>query len=122
MTRVDKLVIGFAVLLVTGLYASLWTPATPGSTLEIRAGDGSLQEISLDQPQELHVKGHLGESVIRIEDGRARFVSSPCTNKHCIHFGWLGDTGQTAACVPNGVLISVGNAHGEAPRYDAINL
>lgn len=119
MTLADKLVIAAACLLLGALYARFWGPAEPAAVLEIRAADGSLQRVDLDQAGELRVAGRYGESLIQIDHGRARFLSSPCHGKLCVHYGWLRHSGEAAACLPNGVLITL---TGGARRYDAINL
>lgn len=119
MTRADRLVIAAACLLLGALYARFWGPSEPATGLEVRAADGSLQQLELDQARELRVAGRYGESLIQIDHGRARFLSSPCHGKLCVHYGWLQHSGETAACLPNGVLITL---TGGERRYDAINL
>ncbi len=44
---------------------------------------------------------------LRVEDGRVRFTHSDCPDKVCVHTGWLSRAGQTAACLPAGVLVRV---------------
>ena len=61
----------------------------------------------LNQDQEVRIPGLLGESVIRIEKGGARFIESPCTNKICIHSGELRAQGDFAACLPNNVIAHI---------------
>lgn len=118
VTRADLLVICAAVLLVGGLYARFWSSAQ-ATTLEVRDAEGHVQLVDLSRDTEIHVHGPYGESVIQVQGGKARFISSPCRNKLCIGFGWLGHAGEAAACLPNGVLIHM---LGDEPRYDAIIL
>ena len=40
---------------------------------------------------------------IRIQDGAARFVDSPCPDHICESFGWLSEEDQTATCLPPGL-------------------
>ena len=37
---------------------------------------------------------------IKIQDGAARFVDSPCPDHICESFGWLSEEDQTATCLP----------------------
>jgi hypothetical protein len=50
-----------------------------------------------------------GRPAVRIEvrDGAVGFVSSDCPDKTCIHSGFLSLRGQTAACLPNRVVVRV---------------
>lgn len=61
----------------------------------------------LDKDQEISVQGKKGLSVIQINQGKARFVDSPCANHTCIASPAISRNGEWAACLPNGVFISV---------------
>jgi hypothetical protein len=55
----------------------------------------------------LRVPGPLGETVVELRGGRARVLSSPCTNQTCVAAGAIHSRGQWIACLPNRVLVSV---------------
>lgn len=40
-------------------------------------------------------------------DGSISFEASDCPDKVCIHAGKIHTVGQTAACIPNGILIKI---------------
>ncbi len=61
----------------------------------------------LTKNREIEIEGALGKSVIVIQDGRAYFKSSPCSNKTCIHMGAVQEENDWAACLPNDVFIRV---------------
>ena len=46
---------------------------------------------------------------IRIQDGAARFVDSPCPDHICESFGWLSEEDQTATCLPARAVLSIIN-------------
>lgn len=73
----------------------------------------------LDAQTTLRVPGPLGETVVVIEEGSARVVSSPCAEKICIKTGRISKPGQWIACLPNRVFISIRGRKGEQP--DAIS-
>jgi hypothetical protein len=117
MTRADR---GLLLALLAGLpwlYLHFWS-SDPGQQLVILTEQGTPQVLPLHPDQDLHIQGTLGESVIRIEQGRARFVASACSNKVCIQRGWIGASGETSACLPNRVSIQV---LGREARFDAVN-
>ena len=44
---------------------------------------------------------------IKIQDGAARFVDSPCPAHICESFGWLSEEDQTATCLPARAVLSI---------------
>lgn len=118
MTRADWILIVVTLALLPLLYATLWQRGGLGDQVEIWAAGQPTKILSLDQDRTVHVHGALGDSVIEIQHGKARFVSSPCSGKICIHSGWQSHSGELAACVPNRVSIEI---LGGKRKYDSIN-
>ena len=104
MTRADWGVVLASLCLIGAGFAFIWQPGQAG-TVDIAVNGQVVERHSLWHEQLRHVQGRRGESVIEIGNGRARFVSSPCDNKLCVRTGWLQQTGELAACLPNGVSI-----------------
>jgi hypothetical protein len=73
----------------------------------------------LDAEVTLRVPGPLGETVVVIEDGAVRVISSPCPEKICVKTGRISKPGQWIACLPNRVFISIQGRRSEQP--DAIS-
>ena len=44
---------------------------------------------------------------IKIQDGAARFVDSPCPDHICESFGWRSEEDQTATCLPARAVLSI---------------
>lgn len=61
----------------------------------------------LDKDDQIELEGRQGMSVIQIQDGCARFTSSPCTNQTCVASSPVKQNGEWAACMPNGIFIRV---------------
>ena len=118
MTRADWLLLLSVLLCLPLLYVHFWQPAGTANWLEILAGDDPGQVVAMAPDRQLEIDGPLGTSRIEIRDGRARFLSSPCRGKVCIHAGWLEHTGELTACLPNRVGIQLLGRH---PRFDAVN-
>jgi hypothetical protein len=116
-TRGDAIAIALAVVLVAALFAALWQPPEPAQAVEVRGTDGLVGRYGLERARTLAVPGPLGESEIRIADGAARFVASPCRNKVCVHRGWLRHGGDAAACLPNRVSLSLVGGGFDAISY-----
>jgi hypothetical protein len=115
----DIFVLALAAAVVGGAYGAFWTQRAPGRAVVITVDGRQQEERLLTTPAAIEVQGLIGTSRLVIEDGRVRFVDSPCNGRYCVHAGWLSRSGQVAACLPNGVVIEV---EGGERAYDAINL
>ena len=70
-------------------------------------------KIPLETQQTLTVVGPLGQSVVIVQGDRARIESAPCVGQICVARGWLQNSGDVAACVPNRTILRlVGMAPG----------
>ena len=118
LTWADSVVILAAVTLIGTLYATLWTVDPAAAEVEIWSRGERVQSVPLAEDRILDIPGALGVSRIEIRQAQVRFVSSPCTNKVCIHSGWQRHAGETTACLPNQVSVRI---LGRDRRYDAIN-
>jgi hypothetical protein len=119
VTRADGVVIALAAALVGGLFAKFWQPPVAAAEAEVHNGAQVVGHYPLTETRRIEVAGRQGISVIEIRDGGARFVSSPCRNKVCVHAGWQSHSGDFAACVPNGVSVSL--LGGAAGKFDSVS-
>ena len=103
---------------MTGVYllVSGDSPAGEGRTVVVRSMKDETLTLDIDHDRTLEVKGPLGTTLIRIEDGAVQFIRSPCPHGLCISRGSISKPGQWIACLPNGVVARIS---GEAD-YDGI--
>jgi hypothetical protein len=118
MTRADWTALILAAALLPVLYAHYWHSEGPAAEVRITANGQPEITLPLTGKRRFAVHGPLGDSVIEIRDGRVRFVSSPCNGQQCVHSGWLAHAGELAACLPNGIVVSI---LGRDRHYDSIN-
>lgn len=118
ITRADWLVLAMAGFGIGLLHAALWQGAAAAHSIEVRVAGEVRGHYPLDRPRTIHVGGVQGESVLKIESGRVRFLASPCRNQVCVHSGWLTHAGDAAACLPNRVSVSL---EGGADALDAVS-
>lgn len=79
--------------------------------------DGQLKhEIVLDNVTD---KMQIEENgvIILAENGKIRFKNSNCKDKICVNAGWIFSPAQTAACIPNKVVIVI---RGKQNSLDAV--
>jgi hypothetical protein len=118
MTRADRILILLVLCTMPLVYYYLWFGDVPANYLLIRSSDNAPVTETLRPDRMLHITGPLGESIVEINNGRTRFVSSPCLGQVCVHSGWLSSAGRFSACLPNRISLTLMGQH---PRFDAIN-
>jgi hypothetical protein len=117
----DIAILLVAVALLAGLWTGLAVEATsPDARREVVITRNSGPDFTLPAwtEQVISIDGPLGRTRIEIRNGQARIIESPCRQKLCILEGWLQHAGETAACVPNEVGVSLVAANS---RLDAVN-
>lgn len=111
-----------AVLFAAVLAFSLWNlvglhSKNKGKSMVIVEAPGQRYIYPLDINREVKIPGVLGDTVVKIEDGRAWVVESPCANKICVQAGKLNHGGQWASCLPNAVFVKI-EGQSENNSYD----
>lgn len=57
---------------------------------------------------QFNCEGRLGTSLLKYDkEYGVRFISSPCPDKLCVAHGWVNDEMDLAACLPNGLIVTV---------------
>lgn len=118
LTRGDVLVLLLATVLLSTLYIYYWSGSGRDSQALVMVNGKSWARLNLFNNQDFRVSGALGDSVLRVRDGKVRFMDSPCSTKQCVHQGWISRSGEVAVCLPNRVSIRIPAVD---PRYDSIN-
>jgi hypothetical protein len=107
----DYAVLGLVSIVTLFAFVSAYSGRKGGDFVSIRGG-GNDWVFPLSTGERLAVSGPLGETVVEIRDGKARIVSSPCTNQTCVAAGTIHRPGQWAACLPNRVMVSIPETDG----------
>lgn len=113
----DWLIIILSLVGIFYLFQSLWTNEH-AARVQISVGNKIYATYSLNQQRDIHLHGKLGDAVISISQGKARFSQSPCNTQYCVHQGWLSHAGQVAICLPNQISLEL---LGERKLYDSLN-
>jgi len=113
----DYAALAFA-LAVTGLSAVFVYGGGGGKGEFVIRGEGETYFYPVDAKETILVPGPLGETVIRLENGTGRVISSPCANQTCVAVGRIHAPGEWAACLPNRVMLSVEARSSQRDRAD----
>lgn len=115
--RGDVVILFAAIALLVGLGRHYYVD-DGGATVRVTSGNHAHSDFPAWEERHVTVNGPLGETRLEITAGRARVLSSPCTQKICVRSGWLTAAGDAIACVPNRVSIAL---LGRDPRFDAVS-
>ncbi len=113
----DWLIVVLSLAAIALLFKTQWSD-TPATKVEVRVSGHVYATYSLNIRRDIKVKGKIGETVIQIGQGKARFLHAPCRNQYCVHQSWLTRAGQVAICLPNQVVLEL---LGEDKLYDSLN-
>lgn len=118
MNRKDFLVFSiiFSIIFIAYLFSRVNN--SRGEIVLIQVNGRDFLHLSVNQNRIIKVSGPLGISIIEIEDGKVRMLSSPCPDKLCIKEGYINKPGQLIVCVPNKIVIKIeGRASLDALTY-----
>ncbi|MDX2481262.1 MAG: NusG domain II-containing protein [Desulfuromusa sp.] len=115
-----KLLIVVSALVVLSFLLPL--SQTTGARVVVSSDDRIVFVAPLANAQRVELDGPLGITVLQIENGAVRVLSSPCSQKVCVRMGEARHTGDLLACVPNQLVIRIeGDSDGEDAEYDFIS-
>lgn len=118
LTRGDRVLLLVALLLLGTIFWLYWGQGGLSAQAAIYVEGRFWSKVDLYHSQQLEINGKLGISRLQIEDGKIRFISSPCSTQVCVRHGWIHVGGESVTCLPNGISVQVLSPD---PRYDSIN-
>lgn len=102
----DTLILIIFVVVIATSFIALRNPESQKASVVITTPFGEYI-YDLNQDRDLKIKGLIGISLIKIENGTARFIDSPCPNKTCVACAPIKNNLDWTACLPNQVFIRV---------------
>ena len=109
----DIMVVVFIIALFLTFSGSKFAGSAVGSThlsAEIFQNGRIVRKIDLatvKKAEKITLHGGKYTAVILAEPGRIRYLKSNCPDKICVRTGWLGKSGDFAACVPGKTYIKI---------------
>ncbi|MDR2942062.1 MAG: NusG domain II-containing protein [Treponema sp.] len=108
----DVIIILFsACLTLSSAYTAYVKPVSRARVL-IRGQDKEWT-FPLETSETVAAGGPLGDTIVKINKGRAWIESSPCDNQTCIGMGHISRQGQWALCLPNKVMLIIEGTNDE---------
>jgi hypothetical protein len=94
-----------ASLTVSSAYAAYFKPQN--SVRVLIRGQDKEWTFPLETNETVSINGPLGDTIVKIHEGRAWIESSPCNNQTCVGMGYVHEQGQWAFCLPNKVMLII---------------
>ncbi|NMB97400.1 MAG: NusG domain II-containing protein [Clostridiaceae bacterium] len=98
------------IISVALICTALFTQKHANASRVVISKDGEiLYDINLKEVHDRTDIRNLSEynELIVIEDGKVRFESSDCPDQVCVRTGWISKPGQTAVCLPAGIIVKI---------------
>lgn len=99
------------VLVILVLAGGIWLwqtlNARPGTVAVVLYGDNQQVELPLDKNGVYDLDTGYYTVHLQVEDGKIRFIDSPCPDHLCEGFGWLEKAGDYAVCMPASTLCRI---------------
>lgn len=117
--KTDLIVIALLVTIALGVWWALpWLRAGKTPMAEIYQGNRLVKTVALTEgkTEVFHLEG-IDNVTFRLNaDGSIQFLVSDCPDQICVQTGKLSKIGETAACLPNNLLIKL--VPGESQHKD----
>ena len=119
MKRNDWILTGVILLLALCIYLFQFFRREEGSLVVVSVDGRQTAVYSLSEDKIIDIDGYDGGNCrLEIKDNVAKVTEADCPDKLCMGRHGISRMGETIACLPNRVLISVSG--GSPSKYDAI--
>ena len=117
LTCADKVIFVIFAFFALSSYTLVEFSRPPGGRVLVSVGKRRVASFSLRRDGDYTVEGALGAVVLQIRDGAVRVLDVSCPRRICCQMGWIKKSGQVIVCLPNRLIVRIGEQRGE---FDAI--
>lgn len=109
----DLLAIGAVILLAVLVFVLFLPKESRGAAYAEIYQDGELlRTVPLGEDQEFVLTGKY-HNTVTVRDGQIAVTDSDCPGTDCVSCGWIGSSGRSIVCLPNGIEIRVVSESGD---------
>lgn len=112
----DVLIIAVLSLFCAALFAFPFFLRSEKTVAVVFLDGEKKEEIDLSSVESSH-RLDVGGCVLLVEKGKISFLDADCPDRLCVKSGVLSKNGDTAACVPNKVVVRIEN---KKESFDAV--
>lgn len=89
------------------------------SEVQIFIDNNKYAKYDLLMDREVKINGKLGETTLKIENGYAELINSPCPHQICVKTGKIKNPANQIVCAPGHILIRI-DSRKDKNKIDAI--
>jgi hypothetical protein len=115
--RRDIWLLGGVIVLAAIIYGAFYCGRSDVGTAQITVDGVMVRQVDLSRDDEFALDEN-PRVHFQVRRGAIAFIESDCPDKVCIHSGFLDTPGQTAACLPNKVLLYIYGTDKPGEPYD----
>ena len=78
-----------------------------GNRAVVEINGRRIAEINLKKDGKYRYKGHKGDMVFEVKNGKIAAIESSCDKKICVHTGFISSPHEKIVCIPNRVVVSI---------------
>ena len=78
-----------------------------GAKATVTVDGGGSWEIDLYKDNIYHIENAALPVTLEVKDGKIRFIDAQCPDHLCEGFGFIGNEGEYAICMPAGVAVNI---------------
>ncbi|MDO5154648.1 MAG: NusG domain II-containing protein [Eubacteriales bacterium] len=114
------LILGF--IMLAGVCYILFGRTRLGNQVVIVLDGKEYGTYSLDQNQDIMVKGEKGYNQVRIEDCMVWIVDADCPDRYCVKQGKTNDRHKSLICLPHELVVEVKSSDQGMPDEDDVDM
>ncbi|MFP4416091.1 MAG: NusG domain II-containing protein [Chitinivibrionales bacterium] len=89
------------------------------SSVRVYRDSKLIAEYSISQEKTVHLRGHIGQVTIRIEDESVHVTEAGCDKQLCVRSGKIDAPYEQIVCAPNHLLIEIAHSR-KGDTLDAV--
>lgn len=94
-------------LLCSSVFFYLQISTNGNSTVLVFFDDQIYGRYELNKDQKVAIKGKIGEAILKIENGSAELIESPCPHQICVKTGKIKNPSNQIVCAPGHIMIRI---------------
>ncbi len=107
MTKADKILIIFLMVVSVGLVVPIWNGAPKANTAVVTVQNKEVLRLDLYKNEKYTVKGTLGNVYIQVKDGKVRVYQETSAHHICSKQGYVSQPNVPIVCLPNETVVTI---------------
>ena len=122
MRKKDFILIFVVSLIIAGAFGVNYFVNTKNvDSIEIYMDNKLYKTYDINDKEEIKIKSKEGYNIVKIHDKGVEIIEASCTDKVCIHQGFITKASESIVCLPNKVHIKITTEDNHESEEDVIS-